>query len=259
MKNNEEKIRLDYQLSFLKNNERACFWFWKKIKDSLEKENIDPDLMLNIVCAYDHSTRQTSILNYFLHPEIKLNIDDLKQQWGKIERDVKPFKWINIKNRDDVVSLLLKIQKITNTHTDILHEIMHSDSKELYQYIQYFFDDWDNSKEAKELSQIKIKKAWDQKKYRDKVKGKKVLNIYLDSKVKDELKKLAKEQNKTITSVIENLINREIKLINNTKAFEKINKNRTGVVLNIGSSQKKQEPVSSGKIFRFPDNDHVDR
>ncbi|MBI0006346.1 hypothetical protein H3S74_08895 [Gilliamella sp. W8126] len=116
---------------------------------------------------------------------------------------------------------------------------MHSDSKELYQYIQYFFDDWDNSKEAKELSQIKIKKAWDQKKYRDKVKGKKVLNIYLDSKVKDELKKLAKEQNKTITSVIENLINREIKLINNTKAFEKINKNRTGLVLNIGSSQKK--------------------
>ena len=136
---------------------------------------------------------------------------------------------------------------------------MHSDSKELYQYIQYFFDDWDNSKEAKELSQIKIKKAWDQKKYRDKVKGKKVLNIYLDSKVKDELKKLAKEQNKTITSVIENLINREIKLINNTKAFEKINKNRTGLVLNIGSSQKKQEPDSSGNIFRFPDNDHVDR
>lgn len=136
---------------------------------------------------------------------------------------------------------------------------MHSDSKELYQYIQYFFDDWDNSKEAKELSQIKIKKAWDQKKYRDKVKGKKVLNIYLDSKVKDELKKLAKEQNKTITSVIENLINREIKLINNTKAFEKINKNRTGLVLNIESSQKKQEPDSSGNIFRFPDNDHVDR
>lgn len=97
------------------------------------------------------------------------------------------------------------------------------------------------------------------KKYRDKVKGKKVLNIYLDSKVKDELKKLAKEQNKTITSVIENLINREIKLINNTKAFEKINKNRTGLVLNIGSSQKKQEPDSSGNIFRFPDNDHVDR
>ena len=53
------------------------------------------------------------------------------------------------------------------------------------------------------------------------------------------MKKLAKEQNKTITSVIENLINREIKSINNTKAFEKINKNRTGVVLNIGSSQKK--------------------
>lgn len=50
---------------------------------------------------------------------------------------------------------------------------MHSDSKELYQYIQYFFDDWDNSKEAKELSQIKIKKAWDQKNIEIKLKVKK--------------------------------------------------------------------------------------
>lgn len=61
------------------------------------------------------------------------------------------------------------------------------------------------------LSEVKLfllqtRKAWSQKKFRDRVKGKEVLNTYISKEAKLKLKKIAKHHNKNINEIIEAMI-----------------------------------------------------
>lgn len=53
---------------------------------------------------------------------------------------------------------------------------------------------------------VRTRKAWSQKKFRDGVKGKEVLNTYISKESKLKLKKIAKHHNKNINEIIEAMI-----------------------------------------------------
>ncbi len=53
---------------------------------------------------------------------------------------------------------------------------------------------------------LRTRKAWSQKKFRDGVKGKEVLNTYISKESKLKLKKIAKHHNKNINEIIEAMI-----------------------------------------------------
>ncbi len=70
------------------------------------------------------------------------------------------------------------------------------------------FDFWALSKSKAEIKLylIEMRKAWSQKKFRDGVKDKKVLNTYISKKASDKLKKISKEENKNMSDILEFLI-----------------------------------------------------
>ncbi|OCG44405.1 hypothetical protein A9G28_00190 [Gilliamella sp. Fer1-1] len=232
MKMNIEEERFKYQTDYLKKNPRACFWILQKLRDNF-LDSFSQEQRVSIACSNNHSLRVKILCDYFSSPETPISLSSLISEWNEIEKKTKPFQWIDIKNKDQVYWFYMHIRrKINSNNYDFtaITDLVHMELSELYYIAHYIFDDWSSSQESKELLQIKMKKNWEQKKYRGKVKGKKVLNIYLESKVKDELKKLAKENNKTITDFVENLIQKEVKLVNERKRREenikKMNKNR---------------------------------
>lgn len=70
------------------------------------------------------------------------------------------------------------------------------------------FDFWALSKSKAEIKLflIEMKKAWSQKKFRDGVKDKKVLNTYISKKASDKLKEISKEENKNMSDILDFLI-----------------------------------------------------
>ncbi|MDE5308803.1 hypothetical protein PY546_23770 [Providencia stuartii] len=70
------------------------------------------------------------------------------------------------------------------------------------------FDCWAiiSSVEAVKLFLSQTRKAWSQKKYRDGVKDKAVLNTYISKSSMLKLKKIAKNHNKNINEIIEAMI-----------------------------------------------------
>lgn len=75
--------------------------------------------------------------------------------------------------------------------------------------IHSIFDQWvDNKSDAEaELFIIKTKKAWSQKKFRDSVASKKVLNTYISKDSKRQLDYLIGKNEMKINELIEMLIN----------------------------------------------------
>lgn len=70
------------------------------------------------------------------------------------------------------------------------------------------FDFWALSKSKAEIKLylIEMRKSWSQKKFRDGVKDKKVLNTYISKKASDKLKKISKEENKNMSDILDFLI-----------------------------------------------------
>lgn len=81
-------------------------------------------------------------------------------------------------------------------------------SNEKGKIVKSSFDFWALSKSKAEIKLylIEMKKAWSQKKFRDGVKDKKVLNTYISKKASDKLKKISKEENKNMSDILDFLI-----------------------------------------------------
>lgn len=81
-------------------------------------------------------------------------------------------------------------------------------SKEKEKIVKSSFDFWALSKSKAEIKLylIEMRKAWSQKKFRDGVKDKKVLNTYISKKASDKLKKISREENKNMSDILEFLI-----------------------------------------------------
>ncbi|MEQ5726723.1 hypothetical protein ABQD47_22420 [Providencia rettgeri] len=79
---------------------------------------------------------------------------------------------------------------------------------EKWKVIVSCFDYWaiTSSVETAKLFLSQTRKAWSQKKYRDGVKDKAVLNTYISKSSMIKLKKIAKNHNKNINEIIEAMI-----------------------------------------------------
>ncbi|MGA3699371.1 hypothetical protein ACPAVH_26330 [Enterobacteriaceae bacterium TYF_5] len=132
---------------------------------------------------------------FFMRDEALSVFEKYPEPFSFLPRRSETLKWIaermireNIFSDDDV-NLLIKNQK--------------------WKTISSCFDYWAviSSVEKVKLFLSQTRKAWSQKKYRDGVKDKTVLNTYISKPSMLKLKKIAKNHNKNINEIIEAMIN----------------------------------------------------
>ncbi|HCT7900808.1 TPA: hypothetical protein OT849_004913 [Enterobacter cloacae] len=157
-----------------------------------------------LILLIDYQCRVSS----FNH--IRSNLERLKNSWLRIQKKFgNPF-WFSSTRYDAkyladyqwVMSYLDK-NKMINGNVDFWFE------KKLNLKVHSIFDQWiENKSDAEgELFILKTKKAWSQKKFRDSVANKKVLNTYISKGSKRQLDYLASQNEMKINELIEMLIN----------------------------------------------------
>lgn len=157
-----------------------------------------------LILLIDYQCRVSS----FNH--IRSNLERLKRSWFRIqEKFSNPF-WFSSTRHDAkyladyqwVMSYFDK-NKMINGNVDFWFE------KNMNLKIHSIFDQWVGNKSDPEVELfiIKIKKVWSQKKFRDGVANKKVLNTYISKGSKRQLDYLASKNEMKINELIEMLIN----------------------------------------------------
>lgn len=157
-----------------------------------------------LILLIDYQCRVSS----FNH--IRSNLERLKNSWLRIQKKFgNPF-WFSSTRHDAkyltdyqwVMSYFDKNNMI-NGNVDFWFE------KNINLKIHSIFDQWvDNRSDAEaELFIIRMKKAWGQKKFRDSVAAKKVLNTYISKDSKRQLDYLVSKNEMKINELIEMLIN----------------------------------------------------
>lgn len=141
---------------------------------------------------------------------IERELENLKFSWSRIECNYKrPFEFIGrvyLSNDTNKYYWLFNRFKKNNIINDFDVNVINRSNNLIILYSQLDFWISNSTNEAIELFILKTKKAWSQKKFRDKVKDKVVLNTYLSKEAKSELKRMAKENNRNINDELEFLI-----------------------------------------------------
>ncbi|UXK08312.1 hypothetical protein N5094_18305 [Shewanella putrefaciens] len=133
--------------------------------------------------------------------------------WKPIFINKTIIKWLKINNQIQIDWVWDYLQALENPpHQNTLW--LPSSDAEKYSVIISFFDLIEQD-DTKQLLTIKIKKAWSQKKFRDKSEGKKAYSISMSAKTKTRLDQLADHYELKITDLIEKLIQDAHKVINN--------------------------------------------
>ncbi|WP_275075308.1 hypothetical protein [Providencia rettgeri] len=219
----EEKIIPIEQLSFLK-NERLSFLFfnylsliytkamdkmgYKTILDGVMKcspFNLNPIINRNNI-PFNYIVFFIDFTHIFFSPnDFKEAIFDLRNKGLSIlELYSKPFSFLH-KNEDSlswIVNRMLN-EKIWNTlDINVLLK------NERWKAVLSCFDFWAIFAEPSsvKLFLLQARHAWSQKKYRNSVKDKAVLNTYISKEAKKKLKELARKNKKNMNEVIEDLI-----------------------------------------------------
>nr|WP_233614683.1 hypothetical protein [Citrobacter sp. FDAARGOS_156] len=157
-----------------------------------------------LILLIDYQCRVSSFNN------IRSTLERLRNSWLRIQKKFgNPF-WFSSTRYDAkyladyqwVMSYFDK-NKVINGNVDFWFE------KNLNLKVHSIFDQWvENKSDAEgELFIIKTKKAWGQKKFRDSVANKKVLNTYISKDSKRQLDYLASQNEMKINELIEMLIN----------------------------------------------------
>lgn len=233
-------IPLD-EFNWVKTSERGCYWLWGCLRFSLHdftdvvQNSISPDNAKSSLYEFfklnctptNTSERFELILEFFdrLRPNgfyDKINfLHKSKSEWQDKYLSSDVLKWLekdNFAQCDWVWDYFLKAQKSDDliafwdgsarSPAQFLKPLT-SDDKYLAIYASY--DLWDAHKDTKTLFLKNINKAWSQKKLRDNREGKKSLNTYLRSEVKDQLDELSRCYEKSKQVVLEMLIENEYK------------------------------------------------
>ncbi|MCU8034749.1 MAG: hypothetical protein WC024_10660 [Shewanella sp.] len=133
--------------------------------------------------------------------------------WKPIFNNKIITKWLEIKDQIQVDWVWDYLQALENPpHKNTLW--LPSTDAEKYSAIVSFFDLIEED-DTKQLITMKIKKAWSQKKFRDKSEGKKAYSISMSTKTKTRLNQLADHYDLKITDIIDKLIQDAHKTINN--------------------------------------------
>ncbi|QEW05862.1 hypothetical protein [Nitrincola iocasae] len=223
------------ELSWLQDNERACFWFWGVISKS------------HFFASPDHPTtqpfrgQQVSVTTPYKNLKLKsspassnerfeeiikffdrvgqpmewqrLLIDELKKRWAYIYNARNPFSWLK---QDDAEQCAWAWDYISHRNTPVRYDNSPATSefspvnlKEKYLSIYAVYDCWETQPDSKKLFCHNFNKAWHQKKLRDSRQGKKVCNLVLREDVKRKLDQMAHDQNMTLNRMVESLIENE--------------------------------------------------
>ncbi|HCT7900807.1 TPA: hypothetical protein OT849_004912 [Enterobacter cloacae] len=157
-----------------------------------------------LILLIDYQCRVSS----FNH--IRSNLERLKRSWLRIQKKFSNPFWFSSTRHDAkyladyqwVMSYFDK-NKMINGNVDFWFV------KSMNLKIHSIFDQWVENKSDPEVELfiIKIKKAWSQKKFRDGVANKKVLNTYISKSSKRQLDYLTSKNEMKINELIEMLIN----------------------------------------------------
>lgn len=157
-----------------------------------------------LILLIDYQCRASSINH------IRSNLERMKKSWHRIQKKfANPFWFSSIRHDAkylvDYQWMMSYFDKnnMVNGNVDFWFE------KNMSLKIHSIFDQWvDNKSDAEaELFIIKTKKAWSQKKFRDSVASKKVLNTYISKDSKRQLDYLIGKNEMKINELIEMLIN----------------------------------------------------
>jgi len=226
------------ELEWLEENDRACYIVWEELtKGSYYRYPLHPVFIPSSQSPISYATtysnlglklnpssskeRYNEIVKYFDSVELNLGwrlslISHLKNICEKILNRRRPFSWLDRENEEQCRWAYDYVRKTDFTFTipkPNVSIIWSSSIEEVYLAIYFAYDTWQSSEEAKKLFEINFNKAWQQKKYRDNLKGKKACNLVLREDVKNMLDELAKVKGVKLNQLVEQLIEKEYKSI----------------------------------------------
>ncbi|MFT2098290.1 hypothetical protein ACMUMQ_08055 [Marinomonas sp. 2405UD66-6] len=206
-----------------KKDERLCNWLWcylKKATSQTEPEETvrNESLLLLSAKAFQierdtAAERQVDILDAFYHGEATASqqqeiLELLKAKWHEIRQDVSVTNWLEDNNPTHWSWAWSYLQN--NTQRPLEQAWLPSNDVEKRAAVIATLDLSDNV-DRKALVIDKMKKAWSQKKFREKSSGKKPYSISMTLNTKQKLNAMAEEKGMKINEMIEYLVQNEFK------------------------------------------------
>lgn len=209
-----------------KRNDRMMIWLWCFLKRQTESApstliflSEEEEAHFTLLSPYPfkterntHSERFADIMAAFQYSEAEPEqqqtlISLLKEQWQKVLLDKSVVDWLEEDNIPQWKWAWKYLENVTQRPLKKAWEPI--DDQQLYMAIIATFDLADNP-DRKALLVDKMKKAWSQKKFREKTNGKKPYSISMTLKTKQQLDVLAKEKGLKINDTIEELLKRNM-------------------------------------------------
>ncbi|WP_109396747.1 hypothetical protein [Proteus faecis] len=218
----EQKIIPIEQLSFL-TDERISFVILNFLMKSYNKHLIENDYPSIMGGVYNYSPLNLNpimgrnipfhyivcfldFLVLFINPkDFNETVFYMKDKASSISKEYPdPFLFLPRKNE----ALKWIAERMIRANIAVDDDVNVLIQNEKWKLIISCFDYWAiiSSVEAVKLFLSQTRKAWSQKKYRDGVKDKAVLNTYISKSAMVKLKKIAKNHNKNINEIIEAMI-----------------------------------------------------
>ncbi|MEP0071853.1 MAG: hypothetical protein ABJE79_04060 [Marinomonas sp.] len=206
-----------------KKDERLCNWLWcylKKATSQTEPEEVvkNESLLLLSAKAFQierdtAAERQIDILDAFYHGEATASqqqeiLELLKAKWHETRQDVSVTNWLEDNNPTHWSWAWSYLQN--NTQRPLEQAWLPSNDMEKRAAVIATLDLSDNV-DRKALVIDKMKKAWSQKKFREKSSGKKPYSISMTLNTKQKLNAMAEEKGIKINEMIEYLVQNEFK------------------------------------------------
>ncbi|WP_111637198.1 hypothetical protein [Marinomonas shanghaiensis] len=209
-----------------KKDERLCNWVWCYLKSHTKKRDASQEhettqenkfVMLSdkaFSTERDNVTdRVMDILNAFYDGEADAQqqqdlLDDLKAKWQSIRFNETIVHWFEENNPSQWAWAWSYLQNITQRPLEQAW-IPTSNAEKKAAVIATI--DLSDNVDRKALVIDKMKKAWSQKKFREKSSGKKPYSISMTLNTKQKLNALAEEKNMKINEMVEYLVRNEYK------------------------------------------------
>ncbi|MBJ7536194.1 hypothetical protein [Marinomonas transparens] len=209
-----------------KKDERLCNWAWCYLKRKTEETETPPSptatkeaLLAKLSVQAFASERDNvldrcnDIIDAFHHGEASLEqqleaIEFIKSKWKEVRLDNSVINWLDDSNTAQWAWAWSYLQNITQR--PLKQAWLPVTTEDQKAAVITTFDLADNQ-DRKALVIDKMKKAWSQKKFREKTSGKKPYSISMTLNTKQKLNALAAEKGLKINEMIEFLIRNEYK------------------------------------------------
>jgi hypothetical protein len=240
-----QQLRDEDLLWLDKSNDRFCNWVWCYLKSESSKyrredrnrtsslttmkldSRLDDILGRNEEKRFNYADlhsitfkntsnnlhdRRKDIIESFLASEVNLTkqkemIQALISKWSPIFNDKRIVNWLE---KNNSLQYEWAWEYLNKFDSRIFQEIwIPTNDNELKNAIVTLFDMLQDRPDRKTLLIGNIKRAWSQKKFRDKNEGKKAYSISMTEKTKQQLDNLAEQKGLKINETIEQLIKNE--------------------------------------------------